>query len=93
MITASHNENGWTGLKLAKGLSSTLEPDDILAFRKVVDGGGWGGVNWAMSSSRNVVGTLRVPTETFLPTLIPIERYSAFFVFSEGKKPHMRTTR
>lgn len=39
MITASHNENGWTGLKLAKGLSSTLEPDDILAFRKIVDGG------------------------------------------------------
>lgn len=39
MVTASHNENGWTGLKLAKGLSSTLEPDDIHEFRNLVFGG------------------------------------------------------
>ncbi|MEO8097565.1 MAG: phosphomannomutase/phosphoglucomutase [Acidobacteriota bacterium] len=39
MITASHNENGWTGIKIAKGLSSTLEPDDIIAFRRIVEGG------------------------------------------------------
>lgn len=24
IVTASHNENGWTGMKVAKGLSSTL---------------------------------------------------------------------
>jgi len=39
MITASHNENGWTGAKLADGLSSTLGPDGISAFRSVVESG------------------------------------------------------
>ena len=39
MITASHNENGWTGAKLANGLSSTLGPDGITAFRAVVESG------------------------------------------------------
>ncbi|MEI9814704.1 MAG: phosphomannomutase/phosphoglucomutase [Acidobacteriota bacterium] len=39
MITASHNENGWTGIKIACGLSATLGPDDIIAFRKIVEGG------------------------------------------------------
>lgn len=39
IVTASHNENGWTGLKLADGLSSTLGPDGIQSFRKLVHGG------------------------------------------------------
>jgi phosphomannomutase/phosphoglucomutase len=39
MITASHNENGWTGAKLADGLSSTLGPDGITGFKAAVDGG------------------------------------------------------
>ncbi len=39
MITASHNENGWTGLKLAKGLSSTFEPGDIADFKQLVMSG------------------------------------------------------
>jgi phosphomannomutase/phosphoglucomutase len=39
MVTASHNENGWTGLKLANGLSSTLGRDGIAAFKDVVKGG------------------------------------------------------
>jgi phosphomannomutase/phosphoglucomutase len=39
MITASHNENGWTGAKLADGLSSTLGPAGITAFRAVVESG------------------------------------------------------
>ncbi len=38
-ITASHNENGWTGIKLAKGLSSTLGPDDIQQLRAIVEKG------------------------------------------------------
>jgi len=38
-ITASHNENGWTGIKLAKGLSSTLGPDDIKELRAIVEKG------------------------------------------------------
>ncbi|HOO26039.1 MAG TPA: phosphomannomutase/phosphoglucomutase [Clostridiales bacterium] len=29
MITASHNPDGWSGFKFAKGYSKTLEPDDI----------------------------------------------------------------
>ncbi len=36
MITASHNDNGWTGIKLCNGLSRTFEPDDILEFKKFV---------------------------------------------------------
>lgn len=38
MVTASHNENGWTGIKLANGLSSTLGPDGINQFRSIVQG-------------------------------------------------------
>lgn len=29
MITASHNPNGWSGFKMGKDFSETLEPDDI----------------------------------------------------------------
>ncbi len=39
IITASHNENGWTGIKLACGLSATLGPEGILQFRGIVEGG------------------------------------------------------
>ncbi|MFH0870687.1 MAG: phosphomannomutase/phosphoglucomutase [archaeon] len=39
MITASHNDNGWCGLKLAKGFSRTFEPDDIVTFKKSVYAG------------------------------------------------------
>jgi phosphomannomutase/phosphoglucomutase len=38
-ITASHNENGWTGIKLANGLSSTLGPEGIQQIRRIVDAG------------------------------------------------------
>jgi phosphomannomutase/phosphoglucomutase len=39
MITASHNENGWTGVKLAQGFSKTFEPEQIKEFRKIVESG------------------------------------------------------
>ncbi len=39
MLTASHNENGWTGLKLADGLSSTLGPEGIQRFKEIVKQG------------------------------------------------------
>jgi phosphomannomutase/phosphoglucomutase len=39
MITASHNENGWTGVKLAQGLSKTFEPAEVKQFRAIVEGG------------------------------------------------------
>jgi len=35
-VTASHNDNGWTGVKLADGLSSTLGPEGIRQFKKIV---------------------------------------------------------
>src|SRR5260370_41385992 len=36
MITASHNENAWTGIKPANALSSTLGPGGIQTFRGIV---------------------------------------------------------
>jgi phosphomannomutase/phosphoglucomutase len=39
MITASHNDNGWTGLKLANGYTKTFEPEHILEFKKIVYSG------------------------------------------------------
>ncbi|MBI5115250.1 phosphomannomutase/phosphoglucomutase [Candidatus Poribacteria bacterium] len=39
MVTASHNENGWTGIKVADGLSSTLGPEGIQAFKKTAKQG------------------------------------------------------
>jgi len=36
MVTASHNENGWTGIKLGYGLSKTLGPDGISRFKDIV---------------------------------------------------------
>ena len=39
IITASHNENGWTGIKLADGFSSTLGPEGIQQFRGIVEKG------------------------------------------------------
>ncbi len=37
MITASHNPDGWSGFKLAKGYSKTLEPDDIKEVYSLLD--------------------------------------------------------
>ena len=36
MITASHNPNGWSGFKFAKGYSKTLEPLDIKEVYSIV---------------------------------------------------------
>jgi phosphomannomutase/phosphoglucomutase len=38
-VTASHNENGWTGIKIANGLSSTLGPEGVRAFKSIVEAG------------------------------------------------------
>ncbi len=37
MITASHNPNGWSGLKLGFGKSSTLLPRDLEALYKIIE--------------------------------------------------------
>lgn len=39
MITASHNQNGWTGIKLAQGFSKTFEPPEVKQFRAIVESG------------------------------------------------------
>jgi phosphomannomutase/phosphoglucomutase len=54
MITASHNENGWTGIKIAKGLSSTLGPEDILQFRTIVESGEYETGSGSYQSVENV---------------------------------------
>lgn len=35
-VTASHNPNGWTGIKIANGLSSTLGPEGVQEFKRIV---------------------------------------------------------
>lgn len=39
MITASHNENGWTGIKLGYDLSKTFGPEEISRLKKIVHSG------------------------------------------------------
>ena len=39
MITASHNENGWTGIKLGYDLSRTFGPEHIERYRAIVEAG------------------------------------------------------
>lgn len=42
MVTASHNPNGWTGIKMGHGYSKTFGPDRMQAFRELVHGHGDG---------------------------------------------------
>jgi phosphomannomutase/phosphoglucomutase len=39
IVTASHNDNGWAGVKPAKGLSRTVEADDIQGLKKIAHSG------------------------------------------------------
>ncbi|MEG9861973.1 MAG: phosphomannomutase/phosphoglucomutase [Parvularculales bacterium] len=39
MVTASHNENGWTGFKMAMEPTVTFGPDDMAQLRDIVLGG------------------------------------------------------
>jgi phosphomannomutase / phosphoglucomutase len=59
MVTASHNENGWTGLKLADGLSSTLGPDGIQKFREIVMGGKYASGKGSVESTGEVFDAYR----------------------------------
>jgi phosphomannomutase / phosphoglucomutase len=40
MVTASHNENGWTGIKMGMERPLTLGPDDMLELKQLVLGSG-----------------------------------------------------
>jgi phosphomannomutase/phosphoglucomutase len=41
MVTASHNENGWTGVKMGAGPPLTFGPDEIGRLKEIVLTGAW----------------------------------------------------
>ena len=41
MVTASHNENGWTGVKMGMDRPFTFSPDEMSALKDIVLGGKW----------------------------------------------------
>lgn len=42
MVTASHNENGWTGIKMGHSLATTFGPDEMTMFKEFALSGGAG---------------------------------------------------
>jgi phosphomannomutase/phosphoglucomutase len=41
MVTASHNDNGWTGVKMGCDRPLTFGPDELTALKEIVLGGNW----------------------------------------------------
>jgi phosphomannomutase/phosphoglucomutase len=42
MVTASHNDNGWTGIKMGLARPLTFGPEEMTALKEIVLGGRWG---------------------------------------------------
>lgn len=64
MVTASHNENGWTGVKMGAQRPLTFGPDEMTALKNIVLGGDFDLVG---SGSYEVVRGFR---ETYLDDLV-----------------------
>jgi phosphomannomutase / phosphoglucomutase len=47
MVTASHNDNGWTGIKMGMQRPLTFAPDDMTALKDIVLGAGFSEANEA----------------------------------------------
>ncbi|WP_342642816.1 phosphomannomutase/phosphoglucomutase [Rhodoligotrophos ferricapiens] len=41
MVTASHNDNGWTGVKMGMDRPVTFGPDEMTALKEIVMNGAW----------------------------------------------------
>ena len=41
MVTASHNENGWTGVKMGANKPLTFGPDEMARLKEIVLSGAW----------------------------------------------------
>ena len=41
MVTASHNENGWTGVKMGANKPLTFGPDEMSRLKEIVLTGAW----------------------------------------------------
>ena len=55
MVTASHNDNGWTGIKMGIERPLTFAPDDMTALKEIV-------LEGALSAPEAAAATSSCPT-------------------------------
>ena len=77
MVTASHNENGWTGIKIGAEFPLTFGPDEMNALKDIVLGGRWsprsgGALRVVTDMARRYIGDLteRAPLKRRLKAVI-----------------------
>lgn len=68
MITASHNANGWTGFKLAYGLSRTFGPGQIHELKEIVYKGKFNSGNGSYKKVDNI-------REKYINDLVPNAKF------------------
>ena len=71
MVTASHNENGWTGIKMGLERPFTFEPDDMAELKEIVLSGGL-----AVAGRRRVGAQARHTAQQYLADLAPKRSFS-----------------